>query len=326
MTDGEDPEQPPQQNRRHLFEKSLEEGLARLGAAMPPAPTGRVRSLDEARSALRIPTSPELDILQTWGVPADSQLVAYPIEDPDAPGRVIEFALLRVVERTGDKVLVHDRSARLRLAQLPDALWVVYGSIATSASGELLLETINIAPAFTGQLSLQGETAHGITGQLLRLVSPPTIVAACAERLLHEGRWLEQLERGGGPAMSVKQRQHLERIELGLPKNPRVTDGWLAQFATDYLTLYHQGTRNIRAHLADSYDLTPNQVRDRTNQARKRGYLSPGARGRTGAQPGPRLLERGWRPPRSKGVVDSDNESDDGPDTPHDPQGGARTA
>jgi uncharacterized protein (TIGR02246 family) len=31
-------------------------------------------------------------------------------------------------------------------------------------------------------------------------------------------------------------------------------------------------------------------------EPRQRGYLTPGSRGRTGANPGPRLLERGWRP------------------------------
>jgi hypothetical protein len=230
-------------------------------------------------------------------VPSDSQLVVYPVDDPNAPGRVAEFAILRVVEREGDEVIVHESGTRLRLGQAPDSLWILYGWITSSASGELILESISIAPAFAAQLTLEGEIARGITGPLLRLVSPPQIISLCAEQLLHHGRWLEQLQQRGGPALSARQRQHLARIERGLPKNPRVTDDWLAQFAAAYLDLYHQGARNIRAQLADTFKLTPNQIRDRTNQARKRGFLTAGSRGRTAALPGPRLLEHGWRPP-----------------------------
>ena len=63
--------------------------------------TGRVRSLDEARSALRIPTSSDPDVLQSWGVPSDFQLIAFLVNDPDSPTLLAEFAVLRVLTRQG---------------------------------------------------------------------------------------------------------------------------------------------------------------------------------------------------------------------------------
>jgi hypothetical protein len=278
-----------------------EHTFAPLQAAMPPPPTGRIRSLDEARRALRIPISSDPEVLQLWGVPADGQLVVYPVGEPDA---VAEFALLRVLKREGPRLVGHDRRRRLRLAELPNALWVVHGSIATISNGDLVLETITISPAFTDQLTLDGDTAHGITGQLLRLLSPPRILAAAAERLLSNGYWLDQAHnRDAAPPMSTQQRALLQRIEQARPQHARISDDWLAHFAAAYLTLYHQGVRNPRAQLAHRFGLTTIQIRDRTNQARNRGYLTPGSRGRVGAEPGPRLLEHGWQPPKPPDVV-----------------------
>jgi hypothetical protein len=275
--------------------------FAPLQAAMPPPPTGRIRLLDEARRALRIPMSSDREVLQLWGVPADGQLVVYPVDEPT---RVAEFALLRVLKRDGSRLVERARRSRLHLKELPNALWVVYGSIATATSGDLVLETISIAPAFNDQLTLDGDTPHGITGQLLRLLSPPRILAAAAERLLSNGYWLDQAhDRGTAPPMSTTQRAVLQRIDEARPQHARISDDWLARFAAAYLTLYHRGVRNPRAQLAHRFGLTTIQVRDRTNQARKRGYLTPGSRGRVGAEPGPRLLEHGWQPPKPPDVV-----------------------
>jgi hypothetical protein len=286
---------------RHSPAIALDEHtFARLEAAMPPRPTGRVRSLDEARQALRIPTASDPEVLQMWGVPGDGQLVVYPV---DQPTRVAEFALLRVLKRDGPHLVGYDRRSRLNLTELPNALWVVYGSIATASNGDLVLETATIAPAFNDQLTLDGDTAHGITGQLLRLLSPPRILAAAAQRLLSEGFWLDHAHsRGTAPPMSNKQRALLQRIDQARPQHARISDDWLAHFAAAYLTLYHRGVRNPRAQLAKQFGLTTTQVRDRTNQARKRSYLTPGSHGRVGAEPGPRLLEHGWQPPKPPDV------------------------
>jgi hypothetical protein len=262
---------------------------------------GRVRSLSEARQALRMPTSSDPEGLRTWSVPEDFHLVVYPAPEPNLPDRVAEFALLRVLTRDGVHLVARDSGSTLRVQERPNALWVVYGSIATATNGALLLESITIGPAFNDQHTLDGDTAHGITGQLLRLLSPPRILAACAERLLSYGYWLDRAaSQGAAPHMSAKQRDLLQRIDEGRPQHARISDDWLAEFAAAYLILYHRGVRNPRAQLAGQFGLTTSQARDRTNQARQRGYLTPGSRGRVGAQPGPRLLEHGWQPPQPR--------------------------
>jgi hypothetical protein len=73
--------------------------FAPLAAAYRGEPTGRVRSLDEARRALRIPKSAETEVLQLWGAPQDFWLAVYPVAESDLPDLVAEFALLRVVKR-----------------------------------------------------------------------------------------------------------------------------------------------------------------------------------------------------------------------------------
>ena len=121
------------------------------------------------------------------------------------------------------------------------------------------IESLAIGPAFEGQLSREGdEIAHGVTGQFLRLLSPPQIVAACAEKLLQQGYWLEENARRRGAASPLSARQHelLERIDHGRPRHARVSDEQLAQLARRYLDLLQQGNnrpraqpRRTRAHL-----------------------------------------------------------------------------
>jgi hypothetical protein len=262
-----------------------------LAAASRGRPTGRVRTLEEARRSLWIPNSADPAVLRLWGMPTDFQLAVYAVRDAEAPDRVAEFALLRVVTRKGRDLVVGDRRTRLRMAEKSNALWVVYGSIATAHDGSLIIESLAIGPAFDGQLSREGDDiALGVTGQLLRLLSPPRILAACAERLVAQGRLLDAAAQRGSRAMPQQQRDLLERVDQGRPRHAKVTDDQLVEFATRYLTLYHRGVPQLRQQLSHEFGLTTTQVRDRTNQARRRGYLTPGRPGRAGAQPGPRLM------------------------------------
>lgn len=277
---------------------AIEERLAPLAAAMPEPASGRVRSLDEARRALRIPTTAADEILRLWGTPTDFQLVVYPGPEPERADLVAEFALLRVVVPDGRKLVARARDRPLPLTEKSNALWIVYGSITIAHDGSLALENLALGPAFDGQLSQEGEgSTQGVTGQLLRLLSPPRIIAACAERLLAHGYRLDAaVVLSGAEPMSEKHRDLLERINQGRPQHAKIDDDQLAQFAARYLNLYHRGVPHLRVQLAREFGLTTIQVRDRTNQARRRGYLTPGSRGRAGANPGPRLLERGWQP------------------------------
>jgi hypothetical protein len=273
------------------------ETLASLAAASRGAPTGRVRSLEEARRTLRIPNSAETEVLQLWGTPKDFQLVIYPVAEADSPDLVAEFALLRVVKRKGSELVAGDKRTGLRIGEKSNALWIVYGSIAIATDRSLVIESIAIGPAFEGQLSRKGDDiAHGVTSQFLRLLSPQQILAACAEQLLAQGYWLDEAARRGAEPMSANQRAHLDRIDNGRPRHARISDDHLADLAIRYLTLYHRGNQRPRDQLAREFGISTTQVRDHLHQARQRGYLTPGTRGRAGASPGPRLLERGWEP------------------------------
>ena len=125
----------------------------------PPGdePNGRVRSLEEARRALWIPKNSDPEVLRAWGTPTDFQLAVYPVEEAEAPRRVAEFALLRVVKREGHKLVAGDRGTRLRLAEKSNALWIVYGSIVVATDGSLVIESLAVGPAFEDQLSREGD-------------------------------------------------------------------------------------------------------------------------------------------------------------------------
>lgn len=286
--------------------------LAPLAAANPGPPTGRVRSLQEARRALQIPTSADPEVLRFWGAPQDFWLVVYPVAEEYSPGLVAEFALLRVVSRKGSELVARDKRTRLRVNELANALWIVYGSIATATDRSLVIESIAIGPAFAGQLSRTGDIPLGVTSQLLRLLSPQQILAACTERLLTHGYWLDEAAKRGGRPMSAKQRAHLEHIADGRPRHARISEDHLASLASRYLTLLHRGNRRPRHQLAREFGLTTTQIRDHLHQARQRDYLTPGTRGRAGASPGPGLLKRGWKPPEPNPstVVTTENSHD----------------
>jgi hypothetical protein len=253
-----------------------------------------VRSLDEARRELRIPASAESDVLQLWGTPTDFQLVVYPVDDPEQSGLVGEFALLRVVKRRGSNLVAGDSNTRLRIGEKSNALWVVWGSLALATDGTLAIESLAIGPAFEGQLGRRGDDiAHGVTGQFLRLLSPPQILATCAQQLRQQGYWVDESARRAGAAspLSARHRELLQRIDHGRPRHAPISDDQLADLARRYLDLLHQGNNRPRSQLAGEFGLTPQQVRDRLHKARRRGYLTPGTRGRASAQPGPRLLK-----------------------------------
>jgi hypothetical protein len=195
-----------------------------------------------------------------------------------------------------------DKQTRLRLGEKGNALWIVYGSLATASDGSLVIESLAIGPAFEDQLGRGGDDiAHGITSQFLRLLRPAEILAACADQLQRQAYWLDETarRRGVASAISPKQREILERIDRGRPQQPPNVDDQLAEIAKRYIVLYQRGNIRPRAQLADEFDISATQVRDRLHQARRHGYLTPGTPGRAGALPGPRLTELGWSPPES---------------------------
>jgi len=276
------------------------EQLAPLHAAAPPRTCGRIQTLAQARSALRIPTSAEPEVLQAWGVPSDSQLVAFPVTDEHQPHLVTEFALLRVVRRQGRKLVAHraGQHQRLRLREKSNALWIIYGSIVQASNGTLVLESLAIAPAFAGQLSRKGDDAgRGITADILRILSPARLLSATVEQLQRDGYLLDlAAQHHGAQPMSESQRQLLDRINKGRPRQAHTSDEELAEIAKRYITHLVFGRRPL-PQIALEFGITRTQARDRVHKARQRKFLGPTKPGRASPTLGPRLKKSGWKPP-----------------------------
>lgn len=278
--------------------RPIEEGLEALQAAAPPKSTGRIRTLAEARSALAIPTSSAPDALRQWGIPADFWVQAYPVKDDDHPDRLVEFAILRVVTRTGGRLTPRARGQRLHIREKSQALWVVYGALALSAHNGLVIEALSIDPAFDRQFADKNdEIARGITTELLRLLSPPEIINRVTERLQWQGHALDRATEHGAPPMSQAQRALLDKLAGATHPRTPITDEQLIAVAQRYIVLGLYGVRHPLPVIAEELGISREQARDRVRKARKKQYLAAGEKGRATATIGPKLKKTGWQPP-----------------------------
>jgi hypothetical protein len=278
---------------------SIEADLEPVAGAYPGAPTGRVRSLAEARRALRIPTSSETDVLRLWGTPTDFQLAAYPVSDPETPDLIAEFAVLRVIKRHGRDLVAGSKHTTLSSSEKRHNLWVVYGSIIAASDKNLLIESLAFGPAFPGQLAhTEADILRGVTPQLLRLLSPPRILAACVERLHANAHRLELAAQAGtAPPISERQRAILTRTAGGRPKNAPVSNDQIAAVAKRYIELVTWGLRHPLPQLAKEFGITRTQARDRVHRARTLRYLGATTPGRAIPTLGHRLKRLNWSPP-----------------------------
>jgi hypothetical protein len=269
---------------------SIEEALKPLRDSAPRSATKRVRTLDEARRALRIPTTYSPEVLQAQGIPNDFWIAAYRVTDRHHPERVAEFAIGRVVTRTGGRLHPRTRGTRLNLSEASNALWIVYGALALSAHNGLVIETINIGPAYDRQFSNKNDdVARGVTNELLRLIRLPEIITKVVERL----------DLGTSPTTPVRP-QPAETHEPSTTRTaarPHVSQDELIAITKRYLELCQLGERHPLPQLADEFGISRSQARDRVHKARIRHYLAPGDPGRATATPGPALKELGWIPP-----------------------------
>jgi hypothetical protein len=269
--------------------ETIEERLAPLAKAAPEPTRGRIQTIADARSALRIPTSTEPEILKAWGVPSDFQLVAFPVADEHRPQLVAEFAVLRVMKRQGSKLIARPAGARLHLREKSNALWIVYGSIIQAPTGMLAIESLSIGPALEGQLGRRDdEIALGVTAELLRLLSPARLLSETVEQLQRSGYLLDQAEQRDAQPMSERQRELLKRIEQGRPRQAQISDEELRRLACRYIQLSSY-LRHPLPQLALDFGITRTQARDRIHKARQHKYLAPGQPGRATPTPGPRL-------------------------------------
>jgi hypothetical protein len=272
--------------------------LELLHDAAPPQPTGRVRTLNEARAALKLPTSAAPKVMQAMGIPPDFWLRAYQVSDSENPDRVAEFAVLRVLTRERGRLIPRPKGRRLHLREKSNALWVVWGSIVLSSHNSLVIETLNIGPAFTGQLSQRDdELARGISAEFTRLLSLPELLSKTVEKLQADGYLLELGATQGARPVSQKQREFLNRLAQANKPRTLVSEDELIALSQRYIVLCQRGLRYPNPQLASEFGLTRVQVRDRIRKARQHQYLGPGTKGRATATIGPALIKLGWTPP-----------------------------
>ena len=205
-----------------------------------------------------------------------------------------------MLRRQGRKLVAHraGQHERLRLQEKSNALWIVYGRIVQASDGKLVLESLTIGPAFEGQLSHKDDDAgYGITADFLRILSPAQLLSATVEQLQRNGYLLDlAANQFGTPPMSENQRQLLDRINKGRPRQAHVSDDELAEIAKRYITHVVAGRRPL-PQIALEFGITHTQARDRIYKARQRKYLGPTKPGRATPTPGPRLKKTGWKPP-----------------------------
>ena len=278
------------------------EVLAPLLAAQPLPPTGRIRSLEEARRALRVPTAPTREVLQAWGVP-NQQLVAFQIGGDASADLVAEFAALLVLRRDGGHLQTNPAGTPLRLAETGNALWIVYGSIVKAVDEALVLGALSLGPAFDLQTGERGnDAALGVTAELLRLLSPTKLLSQTIEYLERPQRLLAPITSSHEEPDSDERDASSEKSDrptppVGRARRTAITEELLAEMASRYVTLYRRGQRQPLPQLAREFGITRSQARDRIHRARQQGWLEPGRERRAGGEPGRRLIASGWKPP-----------------------------
>lgn len=183
---------------------------------------------------------------------------AFPIEDPERPDVLAEFAGVLALGRQG-RQLVPSAQGPLR--------FFYFGTIARGPNGALELAGIALHPWPRDP----GPGFRGVTREVLRMISPTEIVEAVAEwevlRRISDRRW------------------ELRAVVDGPSDDP------LRLYAMRYLALQETVGRGIHRRLAEEFGISPDGSREWTRRAKARGYLvtrDPG-QGRAGALPGPNL-------------------------------------
>lgn len=164
--------------------------------------------------------------------------------------------------------------------------WGVEGAISRGPSG-LMVSRLEVLP---GPLST---APNGVTTRILQRIPIEKILASVRAHAALEDAQREGTRKilGEEPAPGI-----FSAGDANLEKPGRknaITDELLRQVAVVYLSETAAGKPpGALQRMAEQFDRPEKTVQGWIARARKAGWLGPGARGRTGAEPGPRLL--GW--------------------------------
>jgi hypothetical protein len=170
------------------------------------------------------------------------------------------------------------------------APWLVHGTIARTAGGLLDVQRLTVEA-----WKHEGE----VTGRVLRRVRPAHVREEALARLRFIGT-APDVYFGGPDERPVRVFPPDEReARTGLvaaadaPRKrgrPGLATSHYRGIALEYLQLYESGSSAPVREIAERRGVPWQTVRDWVARARKLGYLTHGKQGRSGADPGPRLL------------------------------------
>ena len=272
--------------------------------------SGRIRSAADAEHLLGDDRPNQL-LGQSPSVSV-SDVSAIPVEDPDEPEVVADFAARIMLTRDRGTLRERRPGDRTRRAAAANLWWITWGPIVRASDGGLAIGSLSIAP-HRRSAEEQGDVALGVTGEMLRVIAPAKILADAVAYLRRTAHWLGAAESLGHPPAPEAQKRALSRVTAARTRPARVSDDELAAIAARYVQLFTRGVRRPLPQLAAEFGLNHAQARDRVYRARQKDYLSSGTQGKAGGEPGPRLLERqqsdpsdprGSKPRRRKGEND----------------------
>ena len=134
-----------------------------------------------------------------------------------------------------------------------------------------------------------------LTSQVLRAISPDTIVHRVVDRLKTLEEWQQYLADKHGLKAPAEQRQLLKQALQRASRPPvrqgrKYPDSHYRDIAILYLDLLNHGhAHRILHELAQQLGIRRETARDWVHRARELGYLTGSHHGRAGALPGPRL-------------------------------------
>lgn len=238
-------------------------------------------------------------------------LVARPLRLADDPELLAEAAGGLVFVRRANHLVMYEGEGRRRRAERLN-LWWAFRAELVAAEGAVVVRGLEVGrwPPFPGESELGAAAPfRGLSAEVLRAIRPGWIVRQAlgylerlevnmrlvAEEVLAAhgvdwSRWAEHrraleqtLERAEQASGARRQRE-----TRGGP--PRRTDEHYEAVAALYLELYERGERRgIHKAIAARYGYAERTAAHWIREARRRGFLAKGSRGRAEAQPGPRL-------------------------------------
>ncbi|WP_327069241.1 hypothetical protein [Kitasatospora sp. NBC_01302] len=163
-----------------------------------------------------------------------------------------------------------------------DNSWTIFGDVSRNAHG-LIISRMEITPA---------ENSTGVTGGLLRKIPTGEILASVRTKAAWEAAQREgtRVLLGEEPVAGLFNDEDAKGSQRG--GRARITPALLREVATAYLEETGPGVPSgAMKRMAERFGRPEETVRTWVTRARKDGWLGPGAKGRTGAEPGPRLQE-----------------------------------